>query len=192
MRLEMSTDILPLIEPGTYGTYLDLAYNDIKEECVNDWKNAILQHGMDKINEMLSEEEIVSRFGEMRAENGTFESPEYYNYRNDWIQFDLVIPDEAISEIKASHFDDDFFKFAKINYGSYPGFISFFPVEREKFEQAIHKNNFDFNRAIAMVIMESFDKYIGKDEIEAYQRDFEDDVIDELCNNDWQEYCEED
>lgn len=191
MRLEMSTNILPLIEPGTYGTYLDLAYNDIREECADDWKNAILQHGMDKINEMLSEKEIVSRFGEMRAENGTFESPEYYNYRNDWIQFDLVIPDEAISEIKASHFDDEFFKWVKENYGSHSGFISFFPVEREKFEKALYRDSDDFCIAIAMIIMKSYVDCIGTEEMEMYQHDFEDDVLNELCNNDWQEDYEE-
>lgn len=192
MRLEMSTDILPLIEPGTYGTYLDLVENDIRDECVDDWKNTILRHGMEKMNEMLFEREIVSRFGEMRAKNGAFKSPKFYNYTNDWIEFDLIIPDEAISEIRASDFDDDFFKWGKENYGSHPGFSSFFPVEREKFEKAIRDDGYDFNKAVAMIIMWSFEKYVGKEEMEMYQHDFEDDILYELCNNDWQEDCEED
>lgn len=192
MKLEMSTNILPLINPGTYGTILDATENDIREDCVEEWENAILHHGMEKMSEMFFEGEIVSQFGEIRVKNGVFKSPQFYNYQNDWIEFDLIVPDEAILEIRTSYFDDDFFKWAKDNYGSRSGFISFFPVEREKFERAICEDSYDFCRAIAMIIMKSFDDCIGEEEMEMYQHDFEDDVLNELCNNDWQEDYEED
>ena len=59
MKLYMNTNYLHVIEPGTYGTVLGDYMNDIRDECIDDWLNAMVEHGIAKINEILSEEFIV-------------------------------------------------------------------------------------------------------------------------------------
>ena len=63
MKLEMSTDFLHLIEPGMYGPELGTALYDVDDEYIKDFKDAVVDYGIDKINEILSEESIVIFFG---------------------------------------------------------------------------------------------------------------------------------
>ena len=186
MKLEMTTDFLRLIEPGTYGTLLGDFLYDIRDEHTNDWLNAMVEHGIDKINEILSEDSIVEKFGVCKAENGKMRSPQFYNYTNDSIEFDLIVTDEMIETIRNTKYTDDFFEWTEENYGSYSGFISFFPYTKEKFEEAIYKDDLDLSMAVAMLIMKEIKDNISESEMERWQRDYEDDVIEELCNNDWQ------
>ena len=186
MKLEMTTDFLRLIEPGTYGTLLGDFLYEIRDEHTNDWLNAMVEHGIDKINEILSEDSIVEKFGVCKAENGKMRSPQFYNYTNDSIEFDLIVTDEMIETIRNTKYTDDFFKWTEENYGSCSGFISFFPYTKEKFEEAIYKDDLDLSMAVAMLIMKEIKDNISESEMERWQRDYEDDVIEELCNNDWQ------
>ena len=186
MKLEMTTDFMRLIEPGTYGTLLGDYLNDIRDEHVDDWLNAMVEHGIEKINDMLSEDSIVAEFGICKAENGKMNRPRFYNYVNDSIEFDLIVPDETIDKIRNTEYDSDFFEWTEENYGSYSGFISFFPYTREKFEEAIQEDNLDLSRAVAMLIMKAFEENVGESEMERWQRDYEDEVIEELCNHDWE------
>lgn len=191
MRLEMTTDFLHLIEPGTYGTTLGDYLNDIRDECTDDWLNAMVEHGIEKINEILSEEFIVDRFGVCKAENGKMNSPRFYNYENDSIEFDLIILDETIELIKSVEYDDEFFKWTKKNFGSHSGFISFFPYTREKFERAVLNDDLDLSRAVAMLIMKAVEDNVSESEIDKWQEDYQWDVIDELSNHDWEIYEED-
>ena len=186
MKLEMTTNFLQLIEPGTYGTLLGDYLNDIRDEHVDDWLNAMVEHGIKKINEMLSEDFIIEKFGACTAENGKMNRPRFYNYENDSIEFDLIVPDDAIERIRNTEYDDDFFEWTENNYGSHPGFISFFPYTKEKFEKAIQKEDLDLSRAIGMLFMKMFEENLDEGEMQSYQKDYEDDVIEELCNNDWE------
>jgi hypothetical protein len=180
MKLEMSTDFLHLIEPGMYGTELGEALYDVEDEYIKDFKDAVVDYGIDKINEILSEESIVIFFGKCKAENGKLSSPRFYNYENDSIEFDLIVPDKTIDLIRNAEYNDEFFKWTKENYGSYDGFISFFPYSKEKFENALETNGLDLSRAVAMVIMKAFDQNFCEEEINKCQRDFENDVIEEV------------
>lgn len=191
MKLEMSTDFLHLIEPGMYGTELGEVLYEVKEEYIKDFKNAVVDYGIDKINEILSEGSIVNLFGECKAENGSLNSPRWYNYENDSIEFDLIVPDKTIKHVRNAEYNDEFFKWAKQNYGSYSGFISFFPYNRDKFEVALKTDGLDLSRAVGMVIMKAFDQNFCEEEINRCQRDFENDVIEEGNRNGWFVYEED-
>ena len=191
MKLFMSTNFLHLIEPGTYGTVLGDYMNDIRDECIDDWLNAMVEHGVAKINEILSEEFIVGRFGVLKAENGKMHRPQFYNYENDSIEFDLIIPDETVNQIRSIEYDEEFFSWAKENFGSHSGFISFMPYTKEKFDRAIMRNDLDLSRAIGMLIMKTIEDNTEESEIEEWQEDYQWDVIDELSNHDWEIYDEE-
>lgn len=185
MKLEMTTEFLHLIEPGTYGTNLGDAMENLDENYFDDFRNAIVEYGIEKINEMLSEDSIVALFGECKAENGSLNSPRWYNYENDSIEFDLIVPDETIKHVRNAEYNDEFFKWAKQNYGSYDGFISFFPYSKEKFENALETNGLDLSRAVAMVIMKAIENNIGEEEMLRHQREFEDDVMETGNKNGW-------
>lgn len=186
MKLQMTTEFLHLIEPGTYGTNLGEYMFQIEDDYIDDFKNAIVSYGIDKINEMLSEDYIVALFGECKAENGSFNSPRWYNYENDSIEFDLIVPNTTINHIRNAEYNDEFFKWINKNYGSYDGFISFFPYDRDTFEAALKKiDGLDLSRAVAIVIMKAFEQNFGDKEMDRQQRDFEDDVIEEGNRNGW-------
>lgn len=192
MKLQMTTEFMPLIEPGLYGTTLgDYSY-DIVDDHIDDFRNAVVQCGIAKINEILSYDLLVKTFGECKAENGEMNSPQFYNYENDSIDFDLIVPDTTIKIIHKTEFGDKFFEWTKENFGSYSGFISFFPYRKEDFEMALKIDGLNLSRAIAMVIMFGVEKAIGKAEMERHQRDFEDDVIEIAYQNNWFEDEEED
>lgn len=191
MKLEMTTNFLHLIEPGTYGTNLGDAMENLDENYFDDFRNAIVEYGIKKINEILSEDSIVALFGKCKAKNGSLNSPRWYNYENDSIEFDLIVPDETITHVRNAEYNDEFFKWTKQNYGSYSGFISFFPYGREQFEMALKTSDLDFSRAFAMVMMKAFEKNFCEEEIMEYQHNFEDDVIEEGNKNGWF-ICEED
>jgi hypothetical protein len=181
----MTTDFLHLIEPGMYGTNLGEFMYQLADEYIDDFKNAIVLYGVDKINEMLSEDSIIESLGVCKVENASLNSPQFYNYENDSIEFDLIIPEETIEKFRNTEYDDEFFKWSKRNYGSYDGFISFFPYERQQFEMALKTSDLDLSRAISMIIMKIFEQEFGEDEIARCQRDFEDDVIEEGNRNGW-------
>lgn len=188
MKLEMTTNFLHLIEPGTYGTILGDYMNYIRDECKNNWLNAMGEHSIEKINEILSEEFIVDRFGVCKAENGKMNCPQFYNYENDSIEFDLIVSDETIEMIRHAKYDDEFFKWAKENFGSHPGFISFFPYTRERFESAVLEDGLNLSRALAMIIMKTIEDNVSEREMEIWQEDYQSSVIEELYNHDWEEY----
>lgn len=192
MRLQMTTEFMPLIEPGLYATTLGDYSNHIMYDHLNDFRNAVAQCGIAKINEILSDDLLVRVFEECRAENGEMNSPRFYNYENDSIEFDLIVPDTTIKIIRKTEFGGKFFEWAKENFGSYDGFISFFPYEEEDFKEVLKTDGLNLSRAIAMVIMFGVEKAIGKAEMERYQRDFEDDVIEIAYQNNWFEDEEED
>ena len=185
MKLEMTTEFLHLIEPGMYGTNLGDTMENLDENYSDDFRGAIVEYGIEKINEMLSEDSIVALFGECKAENGNLNSPRWYNYENDSIEFDLIVPEGTIKYVRNAEYNDEFFKWAKQNYGSYSGFISFFPYEREQFEMALKTSDLDFSRAFAMVMMKAFEQNFCEEEINRCQSDFENDVIEEGNRNGW-------
>ena len=57
---------------------------------------------------------------------------------------------------------------------------------------ALKTSDLDFSRAFAMVMMKAFEQNFCEEEIIEYQRDFEDDVIEEGNKNGWYVDYEED
>ena len=192
MRLQMTTNFLPLVDPGMYGTNLGEHMYQVEDDYIDDFKNAIVSYGIDKINEMLSEDSIIVLFGECKAENGKLRSPKYYNYENDSIDFDLIVPNTTIECIRNAKYNDEFFDWTNKNYGSYDGFISFFPYNRDKFEAALKTDDLDLSRTVGMVMMKAFEQNFGDEEMGRQQRDYEDSVIEEGNRNGWFCFDEED
>ena len=190
MRLKMNTTILPLIEIGLYGTNLGDIYYNIDSEYNEDFKNAIVEYGKDKIEDILNDEDSIKKeIGHCKIENVSFRSPQWYNYENDSLDFDLIIdnvvPKQILFNVE-NIYKDMFFDWIEKSYCSYSGFISFFPYKKEKYIEAIKGK--DLERAVAMYIM--FLIHISDIDLEQYQFDFEDDIQEEVNINGWFYYDE--
>lgn len=190
MKLHMNTAILPLIQPGLYGTRLGDTYEWIDEDYNEDFKQALCEYGLDNMQEILNEDSIKNEIGLCEIKNVIFSSPTWYNYENDWFNFDLIIEDESVNQILfhvENIYNETFFDWIEKEYCSRSGFISFFPYTKEKYIKAIEGK--DIERAVAMYIM--FLIHISDIDLEQYQLDFEDDVQEEGNRNGWFYYDEE-
>ena len=181
MKLEMTTNWLQLLQPGLYGTWLGDTYNNIHEDYETEFKNQLCFEAQTIMNEIFSEDWFVERFGNYTVSNAKLMSPSFYNYENDSIEFDLEIEKPELIKKLWSEFEpwdyEHFFRFAKENYGSRSGFISFFPYEPHAFENALlftepNKNGkYNYNRAVAMLLMFEFEQ--SKCALDSYQKDLE-------------------
>lgn len=194
MKLEMTTEWIPLIQPGLYGTYLGDLLNDINEDYRTDFENQLCLESVSVMNEIFSEDWFVNIFGNVIASDAVLHSPSYYNFENDRIDFDLEIDEQKIFDYwdTLEELDKkDFFKWTKENYGSYDGFFSSFPYEREDFECALFtiQGNYKFNRAIAMLLMYAIDK--SNCALDSYQADLEDAMAEYVNANGLYDYEED-
>lgn len=193
MKLKMNTSILPLICPGLYGTILGDTYNDLDEVYNKNFKNCICEYGKEKIEEILNEDLIKEYIGDFKIDNVIFGSPKWYNYENDWLEFDMEVQIDnsvyyKILDAIENRFGNVFWDFIKENYSSHDGFISLMPYTKEKYLLAL--NGEDLERSIAMFIM--FLVTYSDIDLDWYQRDFEDDIQEEVNKNGWINYEEED
>lgn len=190
MKLHMNTSILPLIQPGLYGTCLGDTYEELEEDYNEDFKQALCKYGLDSMQEILNESTIKNEIGLCHIENATFSSPRFYNYENDWFDFDLILEDEVPKQILycvENIYKEIFFDWIQEKYCSRSGFISFFPYTKEKYIEAIKGK--DVERAVAMYIM--FLIHVSDIDLEDYQLDFEDDVQEEGNRYGWFYYDED-
>lgn len=201
--LEMSTNWLPLIQPGTYGTNLGDIEMCVSEEYMEDFKKQLCVEACSIMNEIFSEDWFVEKFGNVVTSNGVFKSPQFYNFENDSIEFDLeIVEPKRLLEDYYGNFEkwelwdiEWFEKFMEKNYGSHPGFISFFPTSLFKFIKALEsepnkKPRYEFNMAVSMLIMFAVER--SKCALDSYQKDFEDNISEYCSQNglfeDYEEY----
>ena len=187
MKLEMTTEWLGLIQPGLYGTNLGYLLCEVAEEYTEDFQKQLCFEATSIMNEIFSEDWFVEKFGNYVVSNAKLHSPQYYNYTNDRIEFDLEIEKpELLIKDYYEEFDacnrEEFLEWAEQNYGSYDGFISHFPYTYEKFEKALYSKEptywYSYERAIAMLLMYAIHK--SNCALDSYQHDFE---------NNMEEYC---
>lgn len=178
MKLEMTTNWLPIIQPGLYGTYLGCMYDDVLEDYQTDFKNQLCLEAQIIMNEIFSEDWFVDNFGNVTVSNVKLNSPRYYNYDNDSLEFDLEIENpELLGEFwdRCDHWN--FFEFANKNFGSRLGFISPFPYIPHLFENAFlytepnKDGKYEYNKAVTMLFMFAFEQYNCA--LDSYQKDLE-------------------
>lgn len=185
MKMKMNTKILPIIIPGLYGTYLGDCYGDISEECEDSFKELLCREAENYMNQILYEINDKIEFSTVCS--ASFHSPKWYNYENDWLEFEINTIENIRGRVTSYYYEneEEFLQFAASRYGSYDGFISFFPYTKCKYERALQNDNDDtsFIMAIAMMIMFLITK---RDvDLDAYQRMFEDEVEEKASDNGW-------
>lgn len=178
MKLKMNTNILPLIDPGLYGTILGSHFENVPECDLKDFEELLCEKGKEIMNEILQDE--LLDFGEMKIDNVTFHHPRFYNYENDWFEFEIEFSNDIIQKI-INELDDDFYRYIRKRFGTRDGFISFMPYTKEKYLEAIHGK--DLTRSIAMYMTYIIECKCY--DMEIYQRDFEDEMFEVSAINVW-------
>lgn len=178
MRVALDTNICPIIIPDTYGT--DFCHY-VSEENWESFKQIMVDKAEEAIRYAL--DDLGTAYTELIM--GTLKHPRYYNFTTDYIEFELEICDDYIANIKAAVRDNekDFFEFAKKEFGSHPGFISFYPYEKEDFYESE-----DTDYILSMWIMYRMSQ---ENDIEAYQRAYLEDVEEYANANGYIDYEED-
>lgn len=189
MILKLNTNILPMLQPGLYGTILGGYYEDVPEEEGNNFKKLLCEKGREIMNEML-DEEIYPLLGEMEVKEVTFHSPMFYNFENDWFEFFLEMPDNTPQTIlyyleneTMWKFVEGFYEWMFDKYHTRDGFISFMPYTKEKYIAAIQGK--DLEKSVSMFLTFLLESKISCYPLETYQRDFEDEMNDICLVNGW-------
>lgn len=179
MIVSLSTDICPIVIPDTYGT--EFCYM-VEGDMWDDFKKLMVDKAKDAIVYVLDDLDIPYT----KIIMGGFHSPREYNFTTDWIEFELEMPDDYVETIKANVRNDEesFFRFAKERFGSYDGFISFYPYEKEEFYESE-----DVDYIVSMWIMYRMNE---ENDIEDYQQAYLYDVEDYASGNGYFIYEEDD
>ena len=177
MKLELNTEICPIIIPDTYGY-------GWQYENIPDWDfftGMMVWKAKEFIEYILNDLGIPYRNLEM----GNFRSPREYNFYTDWIDFSLETEDDYIETIKRNVQNDEenFFRFVTENFGTHEGFISFYPYEKEKFYES-EKNDYIFSMWVMYRMNE-------ENNIDEYRRDYMMEVWEYATGNGYVEFEED-
>ena len=195
MILELNTSICPIVDVGMYCSRLspdsmfDMEdYEVQKSDVISEedknyfFDNVSFSFDTKKYKELVARyaaAEIEDFFNDMRDiikinlhGEAYIDSPTYYNYRTDWLIFDVEIDENEIQKIHDSVAGNkEFFTWAD-RYKSCSGFISFMPHKEDKYIRAISGN--DLERALAMFITYMGEKncylteHIGENSYQSY------------------------
>lgn len=120
MKLELNTEICPIVNPDTYWTHWQ---EYISNEMWSDFIKLIEERGEKYICKALEMIDFNAKVSEAK-----FRSPKYYNNGGDWLNFVIEVEDDVIETmIDAIKGDDKFDDYLRFNYKSSPGYICLMP-----------------------------------------------------------------
>ena len=184
MKITLNTSIFPIVNVGMYQSmispdhifdgWLDTEMMELMtEEDIEYCKESSYMHfNFDAYKKIVAEyamQTIRDFFNEMAdtikiklEPQGTIDSPKYYNYRSDILEFTIEVEgegegegEETIAEkIEAlANNEPEFFNWLKKTYRSYDGFWCFMPNNREEFLEMIHDKNIAMGLAAYLTFM---------------------------------------
>ena len=182
MTVTLSTDLLPIVVPDTYGS--ELQY-EVRDECWDEVIDFMREKAECYIKDALMETDL----GNVKLTMGKFKSPREYNFGTDWFLFDIEIPDDYTEQIK-SKIDETYMDWVREKYHSRDGFISFVPMSEDKMFEALDAKLNDYLNhkeiAIATWLMYQLKDYPDQ------QRDYFEDIWERCSMNCWNYDDEED
>ncbi len=128
MKVEVSTDLIPVIHVGSYWSNAGLYEHYVTSREIIE--QSILACAPDVVHDALCE---VSP--DIAISDFSVYMPQYYNYGDDEFNFTITIPDDEYQRLYDECIDDPKFpEFLKKNYSSYDGFISFLANDTSEFD----------------------------------------------------------
>lgn len=184
MRVELSTSLLDIVVPDTYGSNFCLY---VREDMWEDFKDLLVKYAEQYISDALKE----TLFADAKLSNFSFHSPQFYNYGTDWINFTMEFDDKLVDEIREKA-DDDFYAYLKKKFKSCDGYTNFMPENKEEFLDMLGKKpgetRYKFEKAISAWILYEFEKEFDS---QKYQKEYLDDVWEYASSNGYEENDED-
>ena len=180
MRIELNTDICPIVVPDTYGS--GLCY-EVADDCWDDFKRDLAELTGQYIKDAIKD---TSDFkGCAVTVDKNLKSPQFYNYGTDWVDFYIEISDDLVEQLKGK-VNNDFLGYIR-KFGSRSGFVSFYPTDEKEVEKAFESNpdSDKFALLIAEFIMWEVEKETNLDK---YQDDFMMDAFEIIGQNGYEDY----
>lgn len=148
MRIRFDTDMCPVVIPDTYNTQFQFAVaDDMWEQFVRMLREKAIPY----IEQAFEDVGSIASISELQ-------SPREYNWRTDWFDINIDMEDieKLVSDISAGA-DDTFFRYTEENFGSHPGFISLYPIGKERFIKALddmlkHPDAPDYRKRFALAL----------------------------------------
>ena len=173
MKVELNTNVVDSITPDTYGTGFQY---EIKEDCVEDLKQGMIDIAERYLTDLLNETDFVDAKLIMKDSH----SPREYNFTTDDIGFELEFNDSKIDDIAKFveadiEGDREFVNWLKERYKSYDGFICTMPNSYGQFMDCLNGKDSEYYqwRAIAAFISYQIQDVM---DLEKIQRDYIEDV----------------
>jgi len=191
MKIKLNTNLCPIINVAMYNSCLSLdsrlagtdynmkhSENTTQEErdyyCANDgcdidrYKKDIADIAIEHIKAFFDD---IRHIIDVKVGNDmSIWSPRWYNFANDELDFEIEIEQPVVDKIIADVQDNDkFFQWARDEYHSYDGFISFMPYWCDEYMDAIkNMNSQDFDRALSMYFMWLLTRVVNMMDAEEY------------------------
>lgn len=166
MRVESTTELIPIINVGMYGTELESIfdteahysaisreipigtpeYDEHYSNAKEVWDGILVREARTVIEETLG----------LKITDAQLWKPTSYNYQDDRIDFTMEVPDDIIEIIETETKDSDFWGWVKTvsDYHSREGYISSFKTNPEDYykelEKGVREKSFHFERCVAM------------------------------------------
>ena len=156
-EIQLNTNLVPLFH-GTYESIWEVSeYNEegTEELAVEYNQKDLMQSITDayKRNQKDILSEIGISFITALQFTGTFDSPRYYNFSTDTLDFTITVDRELLSKTLIKIKDNkDFEQFLYDKYTSYDGFISFTPNNYPELVNEIENEGDKFEQAIGALI----------------------------------------
>ena len=173
----MNTHVLPVADFGTYSGGLSYAIDDVFVwDCINvdalnpdseeyeeimqliaekyngidDFLKQVLSYAPETIQAAFDDYEIPIH---IIPDSCKWDRPQYYNYRDDCIEFDMTIDTDWIeSQFGKLSNDPEFKQFIKDEYSSRDGFISFMPNTIYEYEEILESKGDDYWKIISAIV----------------------------------------
>ena len=173
---DTNTDVMPVVDFGTYGGMLSWALEDVFEydavnleafegseyydevaqliedqySGVDEFLNQVLDYAPDYIQQAFDEYEIQAKVVPGSCQ---WYHPSYYNYEDDSITFDMEV-DTAWVESKLAEFSNDpgFKDFLRKEFSSRSGFISYMPNDVSEYNGLLDPDDSDYWKVVSAIV----------------------------------------
>jgi len=195
MRIKLSTGIMQAINVGMYETQLDPRYmfesEDLEiDECdaltdeektlffnadfkSDEYDKVVVEAAVNELKDFLVDVEDWTEVKITLCDGATIDSPQFYNYRSDELDFEVEVEQSELDKILPSVIDNQkFWEWIEDRYGSCSGFISFCPYRKDEFIKAIQGE--DIERSLAMWLTWIFKENVS----ETYYNPYEENMIE--------------
>ena len=161
MKIELNTDLLPVLSVGMYESILSIdnlierefdggEYTDEERECMTDsidmavYKNAVKKFAMESMKEFFRDICFGKEGYVIELLDGKIWSPRYYNYKTDTLDYTVEISEFVLGKIIVDAIrNDKFWAWADQRYRSYDGHICFMPRDKVEFMKLVLAGEYD-------------------------------------------------